>query len=115
MPLLPIGVLAGAAIGRDLDQGGEVSVAVKLSLPPLALSDKVFAGTDVDGEGAGLRRSSGCGSVGRDGEILSAVAAVDLDGVDTVAAFDKVGVVAGVPDQAVVAGLAEAGRRRPRR
>ena len=42
-----------------------------------------------------------------DGEGLGAVAAVDLDGVDAVAALDQVAAVARVPDHPVVAGLAE--------
>ena len=46
-------------------------------------------------------------AVGRGGELLGAVAAVDLDGVDAAGAFVQVGVVAGVPDHPVVAALAE--------
>ena len=46
-------------------------------------------------------------AVGRDGEGLGAVAAVDLGGVGAVAALDQVAAVARVPDHAVVAGLAE--------
>ena len=58
--------------------------------------------------GAGLRRSNAdARAVGRRGELLGAVAAVDLDRVGAVAALVEVGVVAGVPDHPVVAGLAE--------
>src|SRR4029077_20212160 len=42
-----------------------------------------------------------------DGEIFGAVAAVDLGGVDAVAALHEVGALARVPDHAVVPGLAE--------
>ena len=47
-------------------------------------------------------RAVGCG-----GEVLGAVAAVDLDGVGAVAALVEVGVVTRVPDHPVVAALAE--------
>ena len=40
-------------------------------------------------------------------KVFGAVAAIDLGGVDAVAAFHEVGAVARIPDHAVVAGLAE--------
>ena len=82
--------------------------AVMMSSPPLALSDEVLGGADVEAEGRGVDAvEAHARAVGRDGEGLGAVAAVDLGGVDAVAALDEVAVVARVPDHAVVAGLAE--------
>src|SRR5206468_2392444 len=46
-------------------------------------------------------------AVGRDGEYLSAVVAIDLRGIDAIAALKEVGAVARVPDHTVVAALAE--------
>ena len=83
-------------------------VAEKLSSPPLALSDELLGGADVDRE---RRRVEAVEphprAVGRGGELLGAVAAVDLDRVAAGAAFVEVGVVARVPDHPVVAALAE--------
>ena len=63
--------------------------AVKVSSPPLALSDEVLGGADVEGErGRGDAVEADARAVGGDGEGLGAVAAVDLDGVDAVAALD---------------------------
>ena len=91
-----------------LISAARLPVAEKLSSPPLALSDQVLGGADVDGE---RRRVDAvepdARAVGRGGELLGAVAAVDLDGVDAGAALVEVGVVAGVPDHPVVAALAE--------
>src|SRR5207245_49689 len=70
--------------------------------------NQVFTGADVDGE-RGRRHpvEPDAGAVGRGGKELGSVAAVDLDGVDPVTALVQVGVVARVPDHAVVTGLAE--------
>ena len=83
-------------------------VAEKLSSPPLALSDELLGRADVDRERRrGDAVEADARAVGRGGELLGAVAAVDLDRVGAVAALVEVGVVAGVPDHPVVAALAE--------
>ena len=83
-------------------------MAEKLSLPPLALSDEVLAGADVDAERRGVEAvEPDARAVGGGGEHLRAAAAVDLDRVGAGAALVEVGVVARVPDHPVVAGLAE--------
>ena len=102
-------VVAGAAVDGDLDQRGEVAGGARsVSSPPLALSDR-FSEVPMSIEnGAGLTRSKRTRvPLAVVGELLGAVAAVDLDGVGAVAALVEVGVVARVPDHAVVAGLAE--------
>src|SRR5262249_21892519 len=70
--------------------------------------EQVLRGADVDGEGRRVGAiEADAVAVGRDGEVLGPVAAVDLDGVDAVAAFVEVAAIAGIPDHAVVAGPAE--------
>ena len=72
------------------------------------VDDQLLGGADVELNGAGSSAvEAHARAVGRDGEDLGAVAAVDFRGVGAGAAFDQVGVVAGIPDHAVVAGLAE--------
>ena len=98
------GVVAGAAVGGDLDQGGEVAGAGEAVVAAVGVEDEVLAGADVEEEGRGVDAvEADARAVGGDREALGAVAAVDLDGVDAVVALDDVGVVAGVPDEAVVA------------
>ena len=83
-------------------------VAEKRVVAAVGVDDQVLGGADVDRE---RRRVDAvepdARAVGRGGELLGAVAAVDLDCVDAVRAFVEVGVVAGVPDHPVVAALAE--------
>jgi hypothetical protein len=55
-------------------------------------------GDPVEAHACAIRR--GC-------KFFRAVAAVDLDGVDVATAFVEIGVVAGVPDRAIVASFAE--------
>ena len=83
-------------------------VAENVSSPPLALRTR-FSVVPMSRRERGRVDAveADAGAVGGDGEGLGAVAAVDLDGVDAVAALVEVGVVAGVPDHAVVARLAE--------
>ena len=82
--------------------------AVKTSSPPLMLSTRFSVVPMSSENGAGLSAiEAHAAAVGGDREHFGAVAAVDLGGVDAVAAFDQVGAVARVPDHAVVAGLAE--------
>ena len=81
---------------------------VNESSPPFMRSDQGLARPDVDAERRGRDPiEADAGAVGRLRELLGAVAAVHLDGVDAVAALVQVGVVARVPDHPVVAGVAE--------
>ena len=91
-----------------LIRAARLPVALIVSSPPLALSDEVLGGADVDREGRRIDPvEPDARAVGGDGEDFGAVAAVDLGRIDAVAALEQVGIVAGVPDHAVVAGLAE--------
>ena len=83
-------------------------VAEKRVVAAVGVEDQVLGGADVDRERRRVEAvEPDARAVGRGGELLGAVAAVDLDRVDAVAAFVEVGVVAGVPDHPVVAALAE--------
>ena len=82
--------------------GGEDVVAA------VHVKDEVLGGADVERE---WRRAdtieTHASAVGSDRENFGAVAAVDLGGVDAVAALHQVGAVARIPDHAIVAGLTE--------
>ena len=83
-------------------------MAEKLVVAAVHVDDQVLARADVDRERRrGDAIEADTGAVGRGGELLRAVAAVDLDGVDAVTAFVEIGVIAGVPDHPVIAALAE--------
>ena len=101
-------VVARTPIDRDLDQGGEVPRRGEAVVAAVRVHDQVLRGADVDRERCGVDavEPDAC-AVGRGGELLGAVAAVDLDCVGAVRAFVEVGVVTGVPDHPVVAALAE--------
>ena len=72
------------------------------------MEHEVLGGADVEGERGRVGASEQhARAVGRDGERLGAVAAIDLGGIVAVAALEQVAAVARVPDHAVVAGLAE--------
>ena len=101
-------VVACPPVDRDLDQGREVPRRGEAVLAAVRVDDQVLGGADVDRERRRVEAvEPDARAVGRGGELLGAVAAVDLDGVDAVAAFVQVGVVTGVPDHPVVAALAE--------
>ena len=92
----------------SLISAARLPVARNVSSPPFMLTTRFSV---VPMSSAERRRidavEAHARAVGGDGERLGAVAAVDLGGVDAGAALDQVGVVARVPDHAVVAGLAE--------
>ena len=91
-----------------LDQRGQVAGRGEAVVAAVGVEDEVLGGADVDRERRrGDAVEADARAVGRGGELLGAVAAVDLDRVDAVAALVEVGVVAGVPDHPVVAALAE--------
>ena len=102
------GVIARAAIDGEGDQRGQAVACGEDVVAAVGVDDQVFAGTDVEGEGG--RRGAveaDPSPVGGDGEVLGAVAAVDLDGVDAGPTLIEVTALAGVPDHPVVAGLSE--------
>ena len=109
MPLLPrMRVVAGAAVDRDPDQRGEVAGRREAVVTAVGVEDEVLRRADVDRERRRVDAvEPNTRTVGGRRELLGAVAAVDLGGVDAGAALVEVGVVARVPDHAVVAGLAE--------
>ena len=112
------GVVAGAAVDGDLDQRREVAGRRERVVAAIHVDDEVLGRADVDRERRRDRARSKRTRVpfAVSGEDLGAVAAVDLGGVVAGAAFEQVGVVARVPDHAVVAGLRRTpGRRRRRR
>src|SRR5262245_58806660 len=68
----------------------------------------MFARADVDRKRRGVQAVEAYARAVRRGrEVLGSVAAIDFHGIIAVAAFVQVGVVAGVPDEAVVALLTE--------
>ena len=82
------------------------------SPPPLAIDIEVLGGADVEREQIEICAPEGdaAGAVGMgiDGELVAGgIVAVDLDGVETGAAFHEVRAVAVVPDEQVGAFLAE--------
>ena len=101
-------VVARAAVDRDGDQRGEVAGRGEAVVAAVGVEDELLGRADVDRERRGGDAvEPHAGAVGGGGELLGAVAAVDLDRVGAVAALVEVGVVAGVPDHPVVAALAE--------
>ena len=87
---------------------GEVPGGAEAVVAAVGVEGQLLRGADVDRERGRVDAvEADTRAVGRGGELLGAVAAVDLDGVGAVAALVQVGVVAGVPDHPVVAGLAE--------
>ena len=101
-------VVARAAVEGELDQRGEVAGRGDDVVAAVRVEHQVLGGADVDRERRGVDAvEAHARAVGRDGEVLGAVAAVDLGRVGAGAALHEVGVVAGVPDHAVVAGFAE--------
>ena len=110
MPLLPSSVSLPSPPSTVIAiSAARLPVALNESSPPLALSDEASRRCPMST--AERRRGhtveAHAGAVGGARELLGAVAAVHLRRVDAVAAFVEVGVVAGVPDHAVVARLAE--------
>ena len=102
------GVVAGSAVDGDVDERGEAVAGGEGVVAAVHVDDEILGGADVEGERRGTHAVEPDASpVGSGGEVLGAVAAVDLNGVDAVAAFVEVGPFAGVPDHEVVAGLAE--------
>ena len=101
-------VVAGTAVDGDLDERGQVPGGGEAVVAAVGIEDQLLGGADVDCE---RRRVDAVEpdtrAVGRGGELLGAVAAVDLDRVGAGPAFVEVGVVAGIPDHPVVAALAE--------
>jgi hypothetical protein len=102
------GVVAGAAIHRDADQRSEVSGGAEAVVAAVHVDDHVLHRTHVDDEGRRLDAVEPYARAVRcHGEGLGPVAAIHLGGVDPGAALEQVVVVARVPDQPVVPGLAE--------
>ena len=102
-------VVACTAVDGDRDEGGQVAGCGEAVVAAVGIDGQLLGGADVDRERRGIEAvEPDARAVGRGGELLGAVAAVDLDRVAAVSAFVEVGVVAGVPHHPVVAALAEA-------
>ncbi len=91
-----------------LDQRGEISGCAEAVVASVHVDDEVFGRAHIDAERCRIEaiKTHAC-AVRSGGEDLGAVAAVDLRRVVAGAAFEQVGVVAGIPDHAVVTALAE--------
>src|SRR5262249_25078092 len=101
------GVVAGAAVDGELDESGKAVRGGEDVIAAVGVEHEILGSADVDGERRrGDAVETHAGAVRRDGEDLGPVAAVDLGGVNAVATFEQVGVVARIPDHAVVAALA---------
>ena len=101
-------VVARAAVDGDGDQRGQVPGRGEAVVAAVGVEDEVLGRADVDRERRRVEAiEADAGAVGRGGELLGAVAAVDLDRVGAPTALVEVGVVAGVPDHPVVAALPE--------
>ena len=111
MPLLPRMVSLPAPPSTVmLIRAARSPVALKLSSPPLHVEDEVFGGADIDAERSRVsyQVKAHARAVGGDREVLGAAAAIDLGDIfGAAAAFVEVGVVARVPNHAVVAAFAE--------
>ena len=102
------GVVAGAAVDGELDEVGEAVTGGDDIVAAIGVDDEVFGGADVEEERSGADAvEAHARAVGRDREVLGAVAAVDLRRIGAVAALHEVVVIARVPDHAIVAGFAE--------
>ncbi len=102
------GVVAVAAVDGEADQGCEAVAGGEDVVAAVHVKHEILGGADVERE---RRRAEAiethAAAVGGEGKVFGAVAAVDLGGVDAVAALHQVGALARIPDHAVVAGLAE--------
>ena len=102
------GVVAVSAVDGELDQVGEAISSGEDVVAAVHVKHEVLGGADVERE---RRRAetikANAVAVGRDRKDFGPVAAIDLGGIDAVAAFHQVGTLARVPDHEVVAGLAE--------
>ena len=101
-------VVAGAAVQCEVDERGETIPCGDDIVAAIGIDDEVVGGADIQGEG---RRSDPIEAdpraIGRDRERFGAVAAIDLGGIDPVAALEQVAAVTRVPDHAVIAGAAK--------
>src|SRR4030095_7182475 len=102
------GVITGSAIDGDLNQRGEVPSRGKGVIAAVGVEHQALAGAEAEGERSRVDAiETHAGAVGGGGELFGAIAAVDFNRVDTGAALIKVGIVAGIPDHAIVARFAE--------
>ena len=101
-------VVPRAAVHGECDQRGQAIAGREGVVAAVHIDDQILARADVDAEGRRIEAvEADARAVRRDREVLGAVAAVDHDGVDAVAALVEVAAFAGVPDHPVVARLAE--------
>ena len=101
-------VVAGAAVDGELDERGQIAGGGDPVVAAVGVQHEILARADIDGEGRRVQAVEAHAlAIGGDREHLRAAAAIDLDGVGAGAAFEQVGVVAGVPDHAVVAAFTE--------
>ena len=102
------GVVADAAVDGELGQDGKVAGRAEKVVAAVHVENDLLGRAEVDRERRRIEPvKPHARAVGGDGELLGAIAAIDLGGVDAGAALEQVGVVARVPDEAVVAALAE--------
>src|SRR6266436_7784948 len=91
-------VVARAAVDRQVDEGSETVSGRKSVVAAVHVEDEIFGGADVEREGRGADAvDAHARAVRGDGECLGSVAAVDLGGIDAVAAFEEVGALARIP------------------
>ena len=100
-------VVARAAVDRDVDQRREVADRGDRVVAAVHVHDEVLGRADVERERRRIDAiEAHARAVRRDREDLGAVAGIHLHRIDVRAAFHEVGVVTGIPDHQVVAGLA---------
>src|SRR5262245_31426994 len=101
-------VVAGAAVDRQADEGGQVAGGAEIVVAAVHIEDEVLRCADVEAEWSGADAiEAHTRAVGRDCECFGPVAAVDLRRIGAVAAFEKVAAITWVPDHAIVAALAK--------
>jgi len=97
--------VAAAAVNGDLNQGGQVPRATERVISAVGFQDEALAAAEVEEERSGTEavEADAC-AVGGYSAFLGAIVATDLDGVEPADVLNEIRVVAGFPDEVVIAG-----------
>src|SRR5262249_32698018 len=101
-------VIARATVEGELDEAGQAVSSADHIVAAIGMEDQILGRAEVEGEGSRRKTiEAHPRAIGRDREGLGPIAAIDLGGIGADAALEEVAAIAGVPDHAVVAVLAE--------